>query len=75
VLALQVELTVHEAFMLAQLTTGFKEPTADLIALNFGPDVDLRGELERNDSVISVEEARMEAAGRLELRLAKQIQI
>ena len=61
--------------MLAQLTTAFKEPTADLIALNFGPDVELRGKLESNDSVISAEEARVEAASRLERRLAKQIQI
>ena len=58
VLALQAELTVHEAFMLAQLTTGFKEPTADLIELNFGPEVEIRGDLSGNASVISAEKAR-----------------
>ena len=58
VLALQAELTGHEAFMLAQPITRFKEPTTELIELNFGPGMELRGELKGNASVISAEKAR-----------------
>ncbi len=57
-LALQADLTGHEAFMLAQPTTRFKEPTAELIELNFGSKVEIRGELKGNASVISAEKAR-----------------
>ena len=58
VLALQADLTGHEAFMLAQPTTRFKESTAELIELNFGSKVEIRGELKGNASVISTEKAR-----------------
>jgi hypothetical protein len=44
--------------MLAQPTTRFKESTADLIELNFGPTVGLKGDLKGNASVISAEKAR-----------------
>ena len=57
VLALQAELTGHEAFMLAQPTTRFKESTAELIESNFGSKVEIRGELKGNASVISAEKA------------------
>ena len=58
VLALQASLAGHEAFMLAQPTTRFKESTAELIELNFGSKVEIRGELKGNASVISAEKAR-----------------
>ena len=58
VLALQADLTGHEPFMLAQPTTRFKESTAELIELNFGSKVEIRGELRGNASVISAEKAR-----------------
>ena len=58
VLALHAGLTGHEAFMLAQPTTRFKESTAELIELNFGSKVEIRGELKGNASVISTEKAR-----------------
>ena len=58
VLALQADLMGHEAFLLAQPTTRFKEPTAELIDLNFGSKVEIRGELKGNASVISAEKAR-----------------
>ena len=57
VLALQAELTGHEAFMLAQPITRFKEPTTELIELNFGSDVEIRGKLRGNASVISAAKA------------------
>ncbi len=57
-LALQADLTGHEPFMLAQPTTRFKESTAELIELNFGSKVGIRGELRGNASVISAEKAR-----------------
>ncbi len=43
--------------MLAQPTTRFEEPTAELIELNFGSKVEIRGELKGNASVISTEKA------------------
>ena len=58
VLALQADLAGHEPFMLAQPTTRFKESTAELIELNFGSKVEIRGELKGNASVISAEKAR-----------------
>lgn len=58
VLALEATLTGHEAFLLAQPTTRFKESTADLIELNFGSKVEIRGELKGNASVITAEKAR-----------------
>ena len=57
-LALESDLTGHEAFMLAQPTTRFEESTAELIELNFGSKVKIRGELKGNASVINSEKAR-----------------
>ncbi len=57
-LALKADLTGHEAFMLAQPTTRFTEPTAELIESNFGSKVKIRGELKGNASVINAEKAR-----------------
>ncbi|MCZ6681465.1 MAG: NAD(P)-dependent oxidoreductase [Candidatus Poribacteria bacterium] len=57
VLALEADVSGHEAFLLAQPTTRFREPTAELIAQNFGDRVEIRGKLEGNASVISTEKA------------------
>lgn len=57
VLALEADLEGHEAFLLAQSTTRFSEPTAELIDLNFGSGVEIRGDLEGNASVISTVKA------------------
>ena len=57
VLALHADLTGHEAFLLAQPTTRFKEPTAELIDRNFGSGVEIRVELVWNASVINTEKA------------------
>ena len=57
VLALEAELTGHEPFLLAQPTTRFREPTAELIALNFGAGMEIKGELKGNASVISADKA------------------
>lgn len=43
----------HEAFMIAQPTTRFAEPTIDLVKENFGDSVEIRDGLEGNGSVIS----------------------
>ena len=56
--ALDLEMEGHEAFLLAQPDTRFVEPTVDLIKANFGEQVEIRGELEGNASVISTEKAR-----------------
>ena len=58
VLALEADLEGHEAFMLAQSTTRFKESTTDLIKSNFGLEVEIRGELKGNASVINAGKAR-----------------
>ena len=57
VLALEAELTGHESFLLAESTTRFREPTAELITLNFGAGMEIRGELKGNASVISTAKA------------------
>jgi len=57
VLALEADLAGHEAFLLAQPTTRFSESTAELIELNFGSDVEIRGKLRGNASVISAAKA------------------
>ncbi len=57
VLALEACFEGHETFMLAQPTTRFAEPTKELIALNFGPHVEIRRDIEGNASVISAEKA------------------
>ena len=56
--ALDLDMEGHEAFLLAQPDTRFVEPTADLIKANFGDQVEIRGELEGNASVISTKKAR-----------------
>ncbi len=56
--ALEADVDGHEAFLLAQPETRFAENTAELIALNFGDRVPIRGELEGNASVISTAKAR-----------------
>lgn len=57
-LALQVELIGHEAFLLAQPNTRFRESTDELIKCNFGDKVEIRGPLSGNSSVISTDKAR-----------------
>ena len=57
VLALEADIQGHEAFMLAQPTTRFAEPTVDLIKQNFGDQVEIRGELEGNASVLNTKKA------------------
>ncbi len=55
--ALEAETQGHEAFLLAQPSNRFLEPTMDLIRANFGHRVQVRGRLESNASVISTEKA------------------
>ena len=57
VLALDADIEGHEAFMLAQPSTRFAEPTVDVIRNNFGDRVEIRGPLDGNASVISTEKA------------------
>jgi nucleoside-diphosphate-sugar epimerase len=57
VLALDADLHGHEAFLLAQPTTRFLEPTVDLINRNFADRIEIRGGLCGNASVISTEKA------------------
>ena len=57
VLALEADIEGHEAFMLAQPTTRFRESTRELIERNFGDKVEIRGELAGNASVISTAKA------------------
>lgn len=56
--AVDVDIDGHEAFMLAQPTTRFAEPTLDLVRRNFGDVVEIRAGLEGNGSVISTGKAR-----------------
>ncbi len=57
VLALEADIEGHEAFMIAQPSSRFKEPTLDLIRNNFGDRVEIRGRLQGTASVISTEKA------------------
>jgi len=57
VLSLDVDIEGHEAFMIAQPSSRFKEPTLDLIRNNFGDRVEIRGQLQGTASVISTEKA------------------
>ena len=57
VLALESDIQGHEAFLIAQPSSRFKEPTVDLIKENFGERVEIRGQLTGNASVISTEKA------------------
>ena len=57
VLAVDAEIDEYEAFMLAQPTSRFDEPTIDLIKQNFGDRVEIRDGLEGTASVISTAKA------------------
>ena len=52
VLAVNADIQGHEAFLLAQSPTRFREPTAELVRANFGDRVEIRDGLEGNASVI-----------------------
>ena len=56
-LALRGEFEGHEPFLIAQPKTRFQESTLDLIRQNFGSQVEIRGELQGNASVISTAKA------------------
>ena len=51
--SLDADIDGHEAFMIAQPTSRFTEPTIDLVKENFGDAVEIRDGLEGNASVIS----------------------
>ena len=57
VLAVDAEIAEYEAFMLAQPSSRFAEPTIDLIKRNFGDRVEIRDGLEGVASVISTAKA------------------
>ena len=57
VLALDAEIDEYEAFMLAQPSSRFAEPTIDLVKNNFGDRVEIREGLDGTASVISTEKA------------------
>jgi nucleoside-diphosphate-sugar epimerase len=57
VLALEADIIGHEAFLIAQNSNRLKVPTRELIKQNFGEQVEIRGPLEGNASVISTEKA------------------
>ena len=57
VLALDAEIEEYEAFMIAQPSSRFEEPTIDLVGNNFGDRVEIREGLEGTASVISTEKA------------------
>ena len=57
VLALDAEIEEYEAFMIAQPSSRFKEPTIDLVKNNFGDQVEIREGLNGAASVISTEKA------------------
>ena len=57
VLALDAEIEEYEAFMIAQPSSRFEEPTIDLVKNNFGDRVEIREGLSGTASVISTEKA------------------
>ena len=57
VLALDAEIEEYEAFLIAQPSSRFKEPTIDLVKNNFGDRVEIREGLSGTASVISTEKA------------------
>ncbi len=57
VLALDADIEEYEAFMIAQPSSRFKEPTIDLVKSNFGDRVEIREGLKGTASVISTEKA------------------
>ena len=56
-LALDAEIEEYEAFMLAQPSSRFTEPTIDIVRANFGDQVEIRDGLEGTASVISTAKA------------------
>ena len=57
VLALDAEIDEYEAFMIAQPSSRFSEPTIDIVRNNFGDRVEIREGLEGTASVISTQKA------------------
>ena len=57
VLAVEAEIEEYEAFMLAQPSSRFAEPTIDIVRNNFGDRVEIREGLEGTASVISTAKA------------------
>ena len=57
VLALDADIEEYEAFMIAQPSSRFKEPTIDIVRNNFGDRVEIREGLSGNASVISTKKA------------------
>ncbi len=57
VLALDARIEEYEAFMIAQPTSRFSEPTIDLVKSNFGDKVEIREGLSGHASVIRTEKA------------------
>ena len=57
VLALRADIEGHEAFMIAQSSSRFIEPTLDIIKTNFGDRIEMRASLQGTASVISTEKA------------------
>ena len=57
VLALDADIEEYEAFMLAQPSSRFAEPTIDIIRSNFGDRVEIKEGLEGTASVISTAKA------------------
>ena len=57
VLALDADIEEYEAFMLAQPSSRFAEPTADIVRNNFGDRVEIKDGLEGTASVISTAKA------------------
>ena len=57
VLALDAEIEEYEAFMIAQPSSRFEEPTIDIVKNNFGDRVEIREGLSGAASVISTEKA------------------
>ena len=57
VLALDAEIDEYEAFMLAQPSSRFSEPTIDIVRNNFGDRVEIREGLTGTASVISTQKA------------------
>ena len=66
--ALEADFTGHEAFLLAQPINRFREGTVDLIRRNFGDNVEIRGALEGNASVISSDKSERLLGFRPQLR-------
>ena len=57
VLALDAKIDEYEAFMIAQPSSRFNEPTIDIVKQNFGDRVEIREGLSGTASVISTEKA------------------